>query len=261
MTDATINLPESKRRVQPEWIVDVIFKPRVAFAKISKLNRNVWFTPIMILTLTALILVLVAGPIKRNAVVSGEVTLPPDYEWWTPEQQAQFQQASQSTQGPVFIYVFPALVAVGKVWLGWLIVGGLLHLVLTLLGGRGNTGAVMNVVAWGALPFVIRDAVRIIALLSTHQMIASPGLSGFVAVEEGNQAMLFLAKFLAMVDIYIIWHALLMVLGVKASNGLSAGKAFAGVLITLLVVLGVTALLGSLSGLLSNLTITRTFFF
>ena len=39
----------------------------------------------------------------------GEITYPPDYQYYTPEQQAQYMQAIQSTQGPVFVYVLPSI--------------------------------------------------------------------------------------------------------------------------------------------------------
>lgn len=49
--------------------------------------------------------------------------------------------------------------------------GGLLHLVLTMLGGRDSTGGALNIVAWAALPFALRDLVR----FSPH---AEAGLAG-----------------------------------------------------------------------------------
>jgi hypothetical protein len=59
--------------------------------------------------------------------------------------QEQFMQAQQATQGPVFIYALPGFVAVLGVWIGWLLLSGLLHLALTLLGGRSANRNTLNV--------------------------------------------------------------------------------------------------------------------
>lgn len=258
-SEAVLTPLEPPRRFLFGWVPDVFFRPRQVFAKIAAQSSGVWLTPILILTLTALLQVIMAGTIKQTAAATGSFTPPPGYEWYTPEQQAQMQQALAATSGPVFIYVFPALTAVFKVWMGWLLVGGLLHLVLTLLGGRGGTGAAMNLVAWAGLPLAIRDLVRFGAMLTTRKLISAPGLSGFVP--SGAEGLsLFLAGLLAMVDIYLIWHLVLMIVGVRAGNGLSAGKAVLGVVITLLAVISLQALLSYFSAQLGGLTIVRPFF-
>ena len=187
------------------------------------------------------------------------MNLPPDFQYYSPEQQAQFQQAMAATSSPVFLYVFPALVALSRVWIGWLLVGGLLHLVMTLLGGRGDTGAAMNLVAWAALPFALRDIVRIIAMLASQQLIASPGLSGFAPASEGFGP-LFLVGLLGSVDIYLIWYSLLLVLGVRLGNGISRVKALSAVFLILILIFSAQAALVAFAGQLGGLTIIRPFF-
>lgn len=247
------------KRFHFEWVLAVIFKPRQTFQKIAEQNTGVWLTPMLILTVTTLILVFASGSIKQKMALQGEISLPPGYEFYTPEQQAQFQQAMAATSGPVFLYVLPALTGVIKVWVGWLLVGGLIHLLLTLLGGRGDTGAAMNLVAWASLPFAIRDLVRSGALLMTQKLISAPGLAGFAPPADTNWGM-FSVAFLAFIDLYLIWHAVLLVVGARTTQGLTRGKAVTAVLLTLLLVLSLQALFGFLAGKLSNQTIIRPFF-
>jgi hypothetical protein len=204
--------------------------------------------------------VLVAGSINTAAAQAGQVTLPPDFQYYSPQDQAQFMQAMEATQSPVFMYVFPAVSALLGVWIGWLLVGGLLHLVLTMLGGRGDTMGAMNLVAWSSLPFALRDLVRIVAALATDRVIQAPGLRGFAPAGDST-LIVFLAAFLALVDIYLIWHIILLVIGVRSSDGLSRGKALGGVLLTMLLVIVAQSLLGLLSAKLGGLTIVRPFFF
>jgi hypothetical protein len=261
MTDIVSNtvLPRS-RRFHFGWVMPALFKPRSTFAEIANQNRSVWLTPILILTLTGLLLVGIIGPIKQQVLTMGGLPLPQDFEYWGPEQQAQFMRAAEATQSPVFIYVFPALTAVASVWVGWLLVSGILHLALTLLGGRGSTSAALNVVAWASLPFALRDLVRSGSTFFSKSLIQQPGISGFLA--DGKEFFsIFLSKLAAQVDLYLFWHLFLLVLGLSLATNLKRSKTFWGVLFTLLFVLSMQALIGYAGSFFTNLTVSRPFFF
>ncbi len=248
------------KRFHFEWLPKVFFHPRQAFKWVAEQSRPVWLTPMLILSITALALVLVTGYLKQQAAMMGELTLPPDFDYYTPEQQAQFFQAQQATQGPVFVYILPALAKLAGLWIGWLLVGGLLHLVITLLGGRGDTGGAMNIVAWSNLPFAIRDLVRVIAMLVTRRLIASPGISGLLTPGESTWSAL-LVSLMGLIDIYIIWHTILLSIGILSKSGLSKAKAIGGALITVVIILLLQSLPGLLGAGLGSLNIVRPFFF
>jgi hypothetical protein len=249
---------ESPRRFQFGWVGGVLLRPRLALSRIAAQENGVWLTPMLILTMTTLMRVLASGWVRRTYGM-GEIPLPPDFQYYSPEMQAQYMQAMQATQSPVFIYVFPAITGLLGVWLGWLLVGGIIHLVLTLLGGRGSTGSALNLVAWAGLPFAVRDLVRSAAVLLTRQLIQKPGLAGFAPAEASGLAA-YLAAWLPLMDIYLIWHMLLLILGVRASGRVSTAKATGSVVFTLLLVLALQALIGYLAGRLGSLTIIRPFF-
>ena len=259
LTESQPVLYQRPQRFHFEWVPGVIFHPRQIFQMIAEQNTGVWLTPMFILTLTTLILVFATGSIQQKMALQGEVSLPPGYEYYTPEQQAQFQSAMSATSSPVFVYVLPAIIGVVKVWVGWLLVGGLIHLLLTLLGGRGDTGSAMNLVAWASLPFAIRDLVRTSALLVTQKTISAPGLAGF-APSSGTDWGMFLIAFLGLVDIYLIWHIVLLIIGARTTQGLTRTKAATAVILTLLLIVSLQALIGFLTGKLSGLTIIRPFF-
>ncbi|HWQ84521.1 MAG TPA: YIP1 family protein [Anaerolineales bacterium] len=250
---------EPPRRFHFDWVSAVLFKPKQAFARITEQLNGVWLTPLLIQTVTAVVLVLVLGYVSQTygAGTTGEMPQIPEY--YTPEQIAQIQQAMAGLQSPVFIYFFPTLIALGKVWLGWLLVGGIIHLVSTMLGGRGNTTRAMNIVAWAGLPFAVRDIVRVLGALIGRKALVSPGLAGFAPTNGSNLA-LFLAAFLALVDIYVIWHLILIVIGLRASNGLPLGKAFLAATLTIVLLLVVQGLVAYFTSSLGGLTIIRPFF-
>jgi hypothetical protein len=260
MTDAATLPIERPRRLHLDWILPALFRPRATFAAIATAARAVWLTPLLLLTLSALLVVALAGPIKLAAAASGEVRLPPDFQWYTPEQQAQYLQAQAATSGPVFIYVFPAILAVMRVWLGWLVLGGILHLVLTLMGGRGGTLAALNVVAWASLPFLLRDLVRAGFMLASGQLINSPGLVGFAPAGQGWDTAIF-TEVLSRIDIYGLWFVLLLFFGVRAAGGLLPRQVVVGLFLALTISMALQILPGVLGRAMTGLTIVRPFLF
>lgn len=241
-------------------ILPALFQPRQTFARIVSVDRSLVSTPLLVLVVLAVLSALLAGSIKEAAAASGQITLPPGFEWYTPEQQAQFMQAMTATSGPVFLYVLPAIVAALGVIAAWLIVGWLLHLVLTLMGGRAPSRQTLNVVAWASLPLGVRHLVRIGAMLASDQLIEYPGLSGFVTGEQGTLAV-FAGALLALVDIYLIWHIILLVIGVRAGDTLSTPKVWTAVLFTVVLVLILRAVPAVIAAQFSDLTVVRPFFF
>src|SRR5688572_9288741 len=167
------------RRFDFSPILATLFHPRQAFAEMASGSRAVWLTPMLVLSVTASLAVFVAGYLKSRAALMGEIPLPRDWQFWTPEMQNNYMQAQQATQGPVFTYIIPLVGALTALWLGWLVLAGLLHLGSTLLGGRGSMQSALNVVAWASLPFALLDLLRILFMLATGHAILSPGLSGF----------------------------------------------------------------------------------
>ena len=257
---ADITYENKNRRIYLDWIPEILFYPRRAFSKISSAQNAVWLTPLIVISCLVLINILVVGKVKNQIAQSGEITYPPDYQYYTPEQQAQYNQAIQSTQGPVFVYVLPAITALVGVWLGWLILGGVLHLITTLFGGRSSTIFSMNIAAWGSLPLSIRALVQVIYILATNKLISSPGLSGFMPTGESNW-LIFLSHLMRLIDIYIIWQIILLILGVRKTTKLNPAKSAIGVFLAILVIVLLQAGIAYAGSMLSNLSITRPFLF
>jgi len=252
----------NSKRFRFDWIFGTLFQPRKTFSlnfgqAVGVRRGSTWLVPLLLLSITGLILVFITGWLQGQNVTAPELS--PDFQYLSPEQQTQMMQALQMRQGPIFRYVFPALTAILGVWFGWLLVGGLLHFLMTLQGGRGDTSLAMNLVAWSSLPYAIRDIIQTLYLLITRKLISSPGLSGFVSTEPGGFN-LFLAEVLSLVDLYLVWRIILLTLGIKAATGLSTRKALTSAFVSLLIVLLLQVGLGYLGTTLGNLSIVRMFF-
>jgi hypothetical protein len=253
MTDITLN-QRSTRRFDFSRLRDILFHPSSAFQEISSESRATWLTPMLVLTITAIVAVVVAGYLKSHAALMGETPLPRDWQYWTPDMQNNYMQAQQATQGPVFMYVIPLVGSLTALWLGWLLLAALLHFGSTLLGGRGSMQSALNVVAWASLPFAVRDLLRVVFMLITRHAITSPGLSGF------SSSAGFVAQLLTRIDTFLIWNVVLLVIGFAIAEGLSRGKAVTGVLVVILLLLLAQAGLGTLSSGFGGLAVQRPFF-
>ncbi len=259
MTETTAPPLERPRRLHLDWLLLALSRPRAAFSRIAPYDGDAWLTPLLVITLTELARVFAVGTVRQAQAALGQVQLPPDFQYWPPQMQEQFMQAQQATQGPIFIYALPAFIAVMGLWVGWLLLSALLHLALTVLGGRSPTRNTLNVVAWAMLPFAVRGLVLAGFALFTQSLVNGPGLSGF-APSDGTPLSAFLRELLIYVDIYLIWYLLLAVLGARLASGLSVGKVIGGVVVTTLILITLQALAGY--GLLqfSGLSILRTLF-
>lgn len=253
MTDIPFE-KQPARRFDFSRVPAVLTRPRKTFAEMAAEARATWLTPMLILSLTVLLVVLVSGYLKTRAAMMGEVSMPPDWQYWTPEMQNNYMQAQQATQGKTFMYIIPLVSAWTGLWLGWVVVGGLLHLGSTLLGGRGSMQGALNIVAWSSLPFAIRDLLRVIYMLSAQHAISSPGLSGF-STSAG-----LLPQLLSRLDLFVIWYVILMIIGLVIADGLSRGKAVLDVLVVVLLILLAQAGLGTLVSGMGGQAIQRPFF-
>jgi hypothetical protein len=255
--DLTYMEEEKPKKFQLKWLFPIFFKPRKAFSEIAEKGYAVWIAPICILMLSALVLVLVSAPIVGGA--SQNATLPDGFEYYSSEMQSQYQEAVSVGASPVVTTVFPLLGKILGIWIGWFLLGSILHLSLTLNGSRSSTRSALNVVAWSSLPFLIRDIVQIVAILVTKRLILQPGLSGFV--EGGGTGFpAFITALLSFFDLYLIWQIILIGIGAIQISGLKAGKAWLAMIIAMLIFLALKAVPGVISAQLGTLSTGGIFF-
>lgn len=246
------------RRWHFDWIVPAFLHPRQTMARVAPADRGLASTPVLLWLIAAVLVALITGSIHADAAASGQIPPPPEY--YTPEQQAQYQQAMQATSGPMFTYILPALVAAAGVVAYVLLVAMLLHLFLTLLGGRGKSQQKLNIVAWASMPLLLRAVVRAAAMMSTGKLIAYPGLSGFAPGGEGIVPVL-VAALLSAFDLYLLWHVGMLVGGLRIAERLPRTRIWVAVVVTLVIVLLLGAVPELIAGQLGDVTFTRPFLY
>ena len=130
----------------------------ISFDQLAVIQNNAWQIPMLILTGLIILLFLAGGPARLQHTMVN-LQQPPMILYWTPEQQNQFAEGQLAMQGP-FTIVFPMISSLAGLWLGWLLLSSVLHL-LTLKGSRQSREVYFNFVAWAAVPFALRSLVQI----------------------------------------------------------------------------------------------------
>lgn len=248
---------EKPRKFTLKWFFSVFFKPGKSLKEIAEKDYAVWIAPLLILMISAILVVLVTAPIIGRT--SQTVSPPEGFEYYSPEQQQQFQESLAVGASPVVTIIFPLVTRFLGIWLGWFLLASILHLSLTLNGSRSSNRSNLNVVAWASLPFVIRDLIQAVVILSTGQPILSPGLSGFVSADATGLS-LFLGSFLAFVDIYLVWQFILVMSGAREVSGLKTGKVWLATILAFIIFLSLKALPGFITGQLGSLSSGGMFF-
>ena len=252
MTESTPLASRSTHRFDFKQLPAFLIHPRQGVERLASQENSTWLMPMLVLNITFLLTAMVSGYLQAHAAAMGQTGLPADWQWWTTDMQNNYMSAIQATQGPVFVYIIPLVIGLARLWLVWAIVAGMLHLLSTLMGGRGTMRSALNVVAWAGLVFALRDLLRVIFMLIAGHPIASPGLSGLSST-------LFVSKLLESVDLFLVWHAFLLVAGLAATDNLPVKKSVATTAIVLVLLVLVQAGLGTLSAGLGGMMITRPF--
>src|SRR3990170_7988717 len=113
--------PGRARRLRFDLLLPVLLRPRAALREIAAHASRSWITPLLVITLAALLLVVVGGPLRRAAAELEAMNLPPEFQYYSPEQQAQIQQARGGTPPPPPLFLFPAPTPLPKGVFGWVL--------------------------------------------------------------------------------------------------------------------------------------------
>lgn len=256
-TTNNMTLAKPKNHLHVDWLLQLVIKPKKTLDLILGGTKANWQTPLLVLAIAGILEAVIAGPIKKTAIEMG-TNLPPGFEFYSPEQQQQFMQAQASQSSPLFLYVFPILGLLLGILISWFLLRSLLHLSLTLAGSRGKSILSGNLAAWSTTPLILRSLVRIVAMLVSRSVINARGLSGFATASNG--AGHFLAAFTALIDLYLVWQVVLILIGSEKISSLPRIKAWGASFIAVLILLLLQALPGFLSAQLSGLSMTRIFF-
>lgn len=93
-------------------------------------------------------------------------------------------------------------------------------------------------------------------MLFTKQLIHFPGLAGFAPSGDDSMSLILLSL-LGLIDLYVIWHVVLLVIGASAGSKLSMPRTLIGILIAIIIALALQTSLGYAAAKFSDLKIIQ----
>jgi len=241
------------------WLYGLALKPRATLAAILEKDRPAWLIPLVLLTLLAVLEALVFSHLRMTEM-SNRIRDLDFIQTMSPEEQAfQFRLIGPPVR-PLYVYVTPLLYTAGRLWIAWFLLSMVMNLILTSTGAKSSLAKTQNLIAWAFLPLGLRYLVQTASMLLSQTVIANRGLSSLLvsdpAVQQTQQSYYVTSLFqslLGSVDIFFLWAAALLVLGVAVGFGFTTrGKAIATGLSAAMVALLMMALSGFLVVLLRS---------
>jgi hypothetical protein len=254
----TINT-EDQPKMKKAWLWKIWINPRQTLTEIGHMDEKCWWLPLVVLSGIQLIKSLVEIPAQKAAAAATAMSSIKGLDQMSSDQMTQIQQSMSFKSGGFFTFVLPLLAGLASIWLVWLVLSSVLHLSLTMTGSRISANSSFNLTAWSSLPIGIRLIVQMIAALFTQQVIANPGFSGFVLIQGRLTMMLY--SILSLIDIYILWQMIFLIIGVKQTSHVKTGKAIGLVGTSFILSILLAALPGFISKYLASLSGNSISFF
>ncbi len=213
----------------------VLLRPKITFTYLKDNHKRAWWLPaILILLLTVAPIVAAsktaapAMPVAMEGMMGSEAAMSGKYD--PTMMGGGFEQPPASNLN--LFQLAGKIVGAPAAWLLW---GAALYLASVFLGRSSSFGQMARLSVWTWLPYGIRGLVQTLYILGTGETITNAGLSGFVnqnatAMIAPGPGQLALTSILAKVDLYMIWHLILLSVGLMAFTNLKYRKALMAVL-------------------------------
>ena len=239
-------------------LVGIFIRPRATFTTIKENGRRAWIVMAIIAAILVMLPPIIAGPItaRQSAEAFRQAQEQFGNQTGPDGSQIEIGEPPAFISSPIFTTVFPAVGGVIGLVIGWLLWSGALHLLSSMTGGRSTFIQMLQTAVWAWVPYGVRNIVQAVYIAITGELIANPGLSGFVAPEpppEGalftppNTGQLILQSFLGQIDIYLFWNLALLLIGVMVMSQLPRRKAV-GILLIVWAVFTLLSLAPALLG-------------
>jgi len=210
-------------RMNPwQLLVSMIDRPAVTMRYVGKKPGWAWLTPALLVLVGLVVFSVVTAPL------TSELALRQAQQQMTslPPQQAE-QAAAQIERftSPPVIAGFSVVGGLVALAVTWLLGAGVLYFLGLVAGGEANFAQSFAILAWSWLPYFLRNLV-LAAYVAYSGHLISQGLSFLVATgDQAKDAANWLYSLLAQVDLFYLWHLVLVIVGLAAVGRLSKTKA------------------------------------
>lgn len=251
MSDRTgANSVSVEGRGLPRLVLGIVLWPRATLEYVTERGRRTWWLPALLALLFVVLPIVAAAPITAEQSREAVALVQEQFATgMSADELAQMEGAMSIVASPLITVVMPVIGGLVGRFASWAVWAGALYLAGIALGGRSSFGQLFPVVVWAGLPYAVRGVFQTIYIWVSGELILQPGFSGFlgqpasvaemVAVPPSLSRQLMVAL-LSRVDLFLIWHLVLLAFGVVAATRLSRRK-------TVLLTLGTWGLFTALS--------------
>lgn len=227
----------------------IIYGPSETLGYVGRNLGRLWVGPVLALALSLAFYAFATAPqtaaFNARTMEQSMLDMPPE--------QAEMVAKSMATfNSPPVVAAISFFSGFIVTFILWLIGAGGLYTIVLFAGGESTFKQMFYLVSWAWLPFILRNFVQGFYTLLSGQLIIYQGLSGLLATGDmtADSKNLFITA-LAQVDIFFLWHLVLIGLGVAILNRFSQARGAVIGFIYGMVMIGVAlvpGLLGRLFG-------------
>lgn len=209
---------------------------------------RVRLAPVVVVLVSLIIVTVVSAPLLSEVSrQQAEEQIAAQMGSLSGEQAEQVRGSLDTLTSPLFLGVTAIALGTLGLVLTWLFRGALLFFISYLFGTDNRYIQMVTVVLWAWLPFALRDLVQAIYVVLNGQLVLHRGLSFLVASsDQAQNAGNLLYGLLSQVDVFLVWHLVLVAIALMVSTRASMVKAAMGTvgywLVTALVGLSPTLL-------------------
>jgi hypothetical protein len=213
--------PEDKMNVL-QLLVSIIDRPAVTMRYVGKKPGWAWVTPALLVLVGLAVFSVASAPLTSELALRQAqqqlASLPP--------QQAE-QAAAQVERftSPPMMAAFSVVGGLVALVVIWLLGAGILYFLGLVAGGEANFAQSFAILTWSWLPYALRNLIMA-AYVAYRGELINQGLSFLVATgDQTKDAANWLYGLLSQVDLFYVWHLILVIVGLAAVGRLSKVKA------------------------------------
>lgn len=205
-----------------QLLVSIIDRPAVTMRHVGKKPGWAWLMPALLALVGLVVFSIAAAPLTSELALRQAqqqmASLPP-------QQAEQMANQIERFTSPTWVAGFSivsGLVTLAMVWLVW---AGVLYFLGLVAGGEASFAQSFAILTWSWLPYSLRNLILAAYVAYSNKMI-NQGLSFLVATgDQIKDAANWLYALLSQIDLFYLWHLILVIVGLAAVGRFSKTKA------------------------------------
>lgn len=220
-------------------LINILDRPRQTFTHLVNSASWAWVLPLVLFSLTVIISVWVTAPYtSQNAEQEARQRL--NQSNMSPAEVERAMAEMARFTSPTFIAITGSVAGTLVSTFIWVATAALLFFLSLVGGAEFYYNTVFTIVAWSYLPIALRNGVQTAYIAITGSFPVYPGLAALQVtgnqVEDASNPLITLLSF---VDIFWMWHIMLLVIGLAVATKFSYTKSFFIVLVYNLLAIGI----------------------